>query len=1004
MTTVHYRPPLSLHRLVLAMLALLILFSGLNPAAAQVPPADPTVTIDQIAVRQSLHIVTREGAPRLSQNQEPEPEPEIVPGQRALLRFTFRNNSNQPVRLTAINQLIWGDPHTPALAQEGDEAEERPAPWANFPLAPGATVSFERPIYPQDTEPFSDELTLEPRDVDFVSRLAYCFASEERQGCPDPQANPTISAVDTFRAPIRRKDLGDAPDSTNHFGVPMTAYPGVQANFPTVFDPATGAPSGPLHLNPRPFHLGERVSIEAGADVGPDQDPLNNLVPQANRPNNDAFDDGIRPAQLAFADCQRTSFPAAVAIHPVFKTNAISAGVTIAYLNVWVDSNRDGDWADATQCPSTSGQVATAVEHIVIDQPINIAALNPGVNIVPVTTGLVSWPADQAQRPAWLRVTLSLAKSTKTLQAGNLAYGDGRGNYDAAGQPIAFRSGETEDYLINREPEREGRADVEVRKWGRILAPESGATNRFVVAWVIEYRNIGDAPAREVVLRDRLIGFNINNLISRLESRPSLPFRADGEELRFNIGFLEPGRVGRIAFVTTMPASAAPGAQLTNTATISAANDSNLENNRATAQAELRLPMPLILSPGSGATCAGEVTVRGIALNATSVDVYVDGELATTVPVGEEYRWEANLNLSDGRHQIVAVAKRGEISSQRSNPLNILVDTSLHYDPLSIRFTAEGNERGFRPVNAEGFTSDGGWIVPLRANTTYTFSVRSCCEDPEARFSLKIGDQQAIELSDPDGDKVYTGTFTTGDTDETVPFTLTVFCEGERDVNAGVIRTFSLGKVFDARTRQPLAGATVTLLACNDEDVCQPATNVGTNPQITGENGAYNFAVPAGSYVISAEREGYYPFRSRIVTVVDQPFRFPIVLRPIITEQPTHQVTIDEAGFDNSVLRVRPGAIIRFVNVDVWEHAIISPRDPASGQASGLAQTANGLDSGAIAAGESFTVQFNGPSTGTTTYTISDGENGFNTLTVVVDPNAAPTADGFIVRLPMVIR
>jgi hypothetical protein len=171
MTNVHHRPPLSLHRLVLAMLALLTLFSGLNPAAAQVPPTDPTVTIDQIAVRQSLHIVTREGAPRLSQNQEPEPEPEIVPGQRALLRFTFRNNSNQPVRLTAINQLIWGDPHTPALAQVGEEPVERPAPWANFPLAPGATITFERPIDPQDTEPLSDELTLEPRDVDFVSRL-----------------------------------------------------------------------------------------------------------------------------------------------------------------------------------------------------------------------------------------------------------------------------------------------------------------------------------------------------------------------------------------------------------------------------------------------------------------------------------------------------------------------------------------------------------------------------------------------------------------------------------------------------------------------------------------------------------------------------------------------------------------------------------------------------------------------------------------------------------------
>ena len=82
-------------------------------------------------------------------------------------------------------------------------------------------------------------------------------------------------------------DLGDAPDSTNHFGANMAAYPGVQANFPTVFDVATGADQGPLHRNPHPFHLGQQFSIEAEADVGPDQDGVRNIVPPANNPDND---------------------------------------------------------------------------------------------------------------------------------------------------------------------------------------------------------------------------------------------------------------------------------------------------------------------------------------------------------------------------------------------------------------------------------------------------------------------------------------------------------------------------------------------------------------------------------------------------------------------------------------------------------------------------------------------------------------------------------------------
>ena len=50
-------------------------------------------------------------------------------------------------------------------------------------------------------------------------------------------------------------DLGDAPDSSNHWGMPMTAYPGVPALFPTVFDSPFGQPRGPKHWNARVFHL-----------------------------------------------------------------------------------------------------------------------------------------------------------------------------------------------------------------------------------------------------------------------------------------------------------------------------------------------------------------------------------------------------------------------------------------------------------------------------------------------------------------------------------------------------------------------------------------------------------------------------------------------------------------------------------------------------------------------------------------------------------------------------
>jgi hypothetical protein len=252
------------------------------------------------------------------------------------------------------------------------------------------------------------------------------------------QVDPKL--VITYTTPDRSRDLGDAPDSTNHPNVPMSAYAGVQANFPTVFDPATGAPSGPAHLDPLPFHLGPQVSREADADVGPDDDPTNNIRPAANQPNLDRYDDGALPNTWNLAHCQRVNVPVQVFISPQAVTKFQQQG-TPAYLNVWLDSNRDGDWADGFPCQNSHGQNHGAVEHMVIDAPVNVVALGQGLHTIQRLSGYIAWPAALAQKPSWVRVTLSERPSNKTLQLGTIKYGDGRG------YPTPFNTGETEDYL-----------------------------------------------------------------------------------------------------------------------------------------------------------------------------------------------------------------------------------------------------------------------------------------------------------------------------------------------------------------------------------------------------------------------------------------------------------------------------------------------------------------------------------------------------------------------------
>jgi hypothetical protein len=236
-------------------------------------------------------------------------------------------------------------------------------------------------------------------------------------------------AADDPPLPPAPRDLGDAPDSTNHFGAAMAAYPGVPANFPTVFDPALGAPQGPAHFAPKADSwLGANVSAENDADLLPDADGVRNIIPPANDPNNDWFDDGVFPVNpngLALPQCQLTNFNYIV-------TGAAGVNPHPARVNVWIDFNSDGDWADTLNCATPAG-VVNVPEWAVQNQ---VVMVNPGsqVFVTPQFRSFHPWgPA-----PTWMRITL--AGQPAPLSPAGVA--DGRG--PAGGYQI----GETEDYYL----------------------------------------------------------------------------------------------------------------------------------------------------------------------------------------------------------------------------------------------------------------------------------------------------------------------------------------------------------------------------------------------------------------------------------------------------------------------------------------------------------------------------------------------------------------------------
>lgn len=240
---------------------------------------------------------------------------------------------------------------------------------------------------------------------------------------------PTFSRAASV-ASVVPGDLGDAPDSTNHFGVAMLAYAGVPARYPTVFDVATGAPEGPVHANPTlNGWLGAGVSSETDADVLPDADGLRNIDPPTNTSNQDRFDDGVLTTSplITLPACGATQFRYVV-------TGAAAVLVPTNYVNVWIDYNRDGDWEDRFTCTDPSGAVLTVLEWSVRNQ------------VVTVVPGSVVWstpvfPAFHASASPdhWMRINIAEQKAVNNPVTG---LADGRG------QPNTYRYGETEDYVL----------------------------------------------------------------------------------------------------------------------------------------------------------------------------------------------------------------------------------------------------------------------------------------------------------------------------------------------------------------------------------------------------------------------------------------------------------------------------------------------------------------------------------------------------------------------------
>jgi len=222
-------------------------------------------------------------------------------------------------------------------------------------------------------------------------------------------------------------DLGDAPDSSNNYSVTMVTYPTVKtANFPTVFDDGRGTgPYGPIHLNPTDMaFLGNRVSREGEADIGPDQDAVNNITPLLQQNNQDGADDSV-VFPINMPNGQWTTFQ--------YTVNVVTPN-TDMYVNVWCDWNRDGDWNDdSTTYPNMYSTKGNIDEWAVQNQLL--FNLSNGMHEL-TTPAFLCWHPQFGPDNIWMRITLS----EQPWKGGSGAGG--------SGPQEGYDFGETEDYYF----------------------------------------------------------------------------------------------------------------------------------------------------------------------------------------------------------------------------------------------------------------------------------------------------------------------------------------------------------------------------------------------------------------------------------------------------------------------------------------------------------------------------------------------------------------------------
>jgi hypothetical protein len=610
------------------------------------------------------------------------------------------------------------------------------------------------------------------------------------------------------------------------------------------------------------------------------------------------------------------------------------------------------------------------------------------------TTGRAPWPAQLAEQPAWVRFTLSEREANKTLQFGGITHGDGRG-YD-----VAFRTGETEDYLLRAAADPNAAPDLAVDVRGRI-GRGAGANGSDRISFVIDYANVGSAPGGGGTLR-----FNkpaqLRDMEIVLLRAPNIPAQGVSEteeRVTVQLPTLAPGAQGRILLAWDAPSDQTPAGDYTGTVAVTLSGDSDPANNQAaTTLTRPTTPLRLAIEAGDGSlwglaetTCRDFIRFPGQSAQGVLYDLVIDGAVDSAFIAGVSPWTRAHPDMPEGRHEIWFAPNGASDPQDRSNSVRLNVDTSLPIDPLSLTFT-DSQGRSYHPPTYSWGSLGRSLELHLRDGETYEIAIDSCSANLNQRIDLILPSGDAISLTDDDDDGRYSGSFEFAASEpiararltqsEVTELQLAVRDGSMEQRFAMAVQSLVAGTVRNQSNGQPLADVSVTALAPGAGGAALLAAAAGgPNPQTTDADGRYAFTTLGGSLRLLATRTGYQPFRSWDIAAPDGLLAPALTLTPTIADAPDHTIYITANGFVPAVVPAAPDSVIEWVNLDTTERGV---RGDAG-------------DSGVLAPGASYRLQLTSAGG---SFTFSDPSSAGSTVTIVTEGTAAE----FRLFLPLIRR